>query len=580
MPNQKQSRFLSPFVKTLRRLRSRPPSPSDAAQTGPSAQPSSYPAQTTLMGAYELLQVLNESSVVFPPLKSVVGGVVACVELYKKTSGNHEEMEQVLKSIDQLASMLVAKLKESKDHKPLNQIIIKLSKSLEEEDKKIKDMQKRGFVVRLAHNKADAGELISSCREIKDALERFYVELTLLVERNTRDILKHIVFQTLPRSREAAFSAAINLGNVSRGPCTKDTRVDIIEQIMGWAKETDPVKAPSVYWLNGLAGLGKTTIAYTICEQLKEAGIPFTSFFCSRQLDSKNSKLLIMTLCRDLAELFFSFASEVLPVLESHSNIVDAELHLQMDELLAKPWQASLGRRDHLQVPIIVVDALDESDRGTNFLQELLRVVVSDKLAGIKFLVTSRPDPRVVNMCKSFPENAVCKLHEVDPSNVQKDIEKYLCEALPDLKDKPELEELAGRAGGFFIYATTAVRFLSPDPPFSVPERLDQLQCMLCSWPMSAGRGERLVVDELYEQILGVAFGDVCVRGKRLQILHTVLCAESRINMSVLADLSDTHQDTVKTVVDSLHAVLFVSSKDDCVYWYHTSFSDFIFTQA
>ena len=95
---------------------------------------------------------------------------------------------------------------------------------------------------------------------------------------------------------------------------------------MAWAKETDPVKAPSVYWLTGLAGLGKTTIAYTICKQLEESRVPFTSFFCLRQLDSKNSKLLVTTLCRNLAELFSSYASEVLPILKSNSSFVHAEL--------------------------------------------------------------------------------------------------------------------------------------------------------------------------------------------------------------------------------------------------------------
>jgi hypothetical protein len=149
-----------------------------------------------------------------------------------------------------------------------------------------------------------------------------------------------------------------------------------------------------------------------------------------------------------------------------------------------------------------------------------------------------------------------------------------------DLKDEPELVELAGRAGGFFIYAATAVRFISPYPPLSASEQLSQLQDMLSSWPTLAVEGERLVVDELYEQILGVAFRNDRIRLKRLQILHTVLCAESRINMSVLADLSNTDQKTAKAVVDSLHAVLFISSKDDCVYWYHTSFPDFIFTQV
>jgi len=275
-------------------------------------------------------------------------------------------------------------------------------------------------------------------------------------------------------------------------------RVDITEQIMGWAKETDPLKAPSVYWLNGLAGLGKTTIAYTVCKLLEEAGVPFASF-CSRQLDSKNSKLLIPTLCRDLAELFSLYALDVLPVLESNPKIVDAKLHQQMDELLAEPWQASIARRDCLQVPVVVVDALDESDRGTDFLKELLRVVDSGELTGIKFLVTSRPDPTLVDTCKLFPANAVCRLHEVDTANVQKDIERYLFEALPDLKDEPKLVELAQRAGGLFIYATTAVRFVSPPhPPFSAHEKRFQLRNMLNSWPTSAGRGDRLVVDEFY----------------------------------------------------------------------------------
>jgi hypothetical protein len=39
-----------------------------------------------LNGAYELLKVLKESSDVFIPLKSVVGGVVACVGVYKVRS--------------------------------------------------------------------------------------------------------------------------------------------------------------------------------------------------------------------------------------------------------------------------------------------------------------------------------------------------------------------------------------------------------------------------------------------------------------------------------------------------------------
>jgi len=354
---------------------------------------------------------------------------------------------------------------------------------------------------------------------------------------------------------------------------------------MTWVNEKDPTKAPPVYWLTGLAGLGKTTIAYTICKLLNEAHLPFASFFCSLQLDSKNSKLLVTTLCRDLAELYNPYAANVLSVLETNPKAVNASLRTQIDELLTKPWQASIAQRNDREIPtpIVVVDALDESDRGTEFLEELLRVIHAGQLAGIKFLVTSRLDPKIVDICKSFPPNAVCRLHEVNTADVQNDIEKYLREALPELKDEPELALLSQQAGGFFIYATTAVRFISPPHSRSaVSEMRSHLQAMLNAELLTshAESDERLLVDELYERILGEAFREAKVRAKRLRILHTIVCAESRIDMSVLADLTETDPEIVERVVESLHAVLFVSPKDGCVYWYHASFPDFVFSQA
>jgi hypothetical protein len=90
---------------------------------------------------------------------------------------------------------------------------------------------------------------------------------------------------------------------------------------------------------------------------------------------------------------------------------------------------------------------------------------------------------------------------------------------------------------------------------------------------------DRSLVDELYEQVLGVAFQDAGVRDTRLRLLHTIVCAESRIDVSVLAHLMNTDQDTATIAVESLYAVLYVS-KDGCVYWYHASFPEFLFSRA
>jgi hypothetical protein len=65
--------------------------------------------------------------------------------------------------------------------------------------------------------------------------------------------------------------------------------------------------------------MGKTTIAYTICKLLDKM-CPFASF-CSRQLDSRNSKLLVTTLCHDFAELYSSYAANVLSILEINPRL-------------------------------------------------------------------------------------------------------------------------------------------------------------------------------------------------------------------------------------------------------------------
>ena len=108
------------------------------------------------------------------------------------------------------------------------------------------------------------------------------------------------------------------------------------------------------------------------------------------------------------------------------------------------------------------------------------------------------------------------------------------------------------------------------------------LQVILNSEHLAFGGAgdEILLVDELYGRILAVAFRDAWVRATRLRILHTIVCVKTSVGVSVLANLTNTDEDTVKRVVESLHAVLYISSKDGCVYWYHTSFPDFVFSRT
>lgn len=61
--------------------------------------------------------------------------------------------------------------------------------------------------------------------------------------------------------------------------CIPGTRVDILQQIMEWSKSSS---GPSTFWLSGMAGTGKSTIARTIARTLYVQKCLGASFFFSR----------------------------------------------------------------------------------------------------------------------------------------------------------------------------------------------------------------------------------------------------------------------------------------------------------
>ncbi|KAF9042559.1 hypothetical protein BDZ89DRAFT_1034608 [Hymenopellis radicata] len=532
---------------------------------------------TVLHGLHEALKVVKEASDACPPLKAAVGGLLACVNAYQKTAANQEEIEKLMKSINALASLVGRRLKEMRTTNDSHQRMEKLASDLKNIVNTIAELQAPGFVARLAKNSVDAGKLVAAYQQVKDVLNEFQLDVGLEMERNVQDILNEVVIRDLRRSRDASFRAAIKSDTLLRGPCTSGTRVEILDKIMSWARD-NTADSPPVFWLTGLAGTGKTTIAYTICERMWAKDKLLVSYFCSRQLDSKDSRLIVPTICRNLAELFRSYATELVPVLQADSVLGEAQIHEQIDGLLGAPWSASLSRRDGLPAPVVVIDALDESDDGVEFLKNLLRVVGDKKLTRIKFLVTSRAQPEIVELCHSFqlPADMICRLHEVPLVDVQDDIAKFLAEKLPRLRDTDEFTQLTHRAGRLFISAATAVRFILP------PHRMlsqDEQQAKLRKLLKPGGTsGSTLLLDQLYKQVLSTAFDEEDEEFLRsyLDILHTVVCAQELISIPVIAQLLSLNEETTRTCVHSLHSVLYVSSLDQLVSCYHASFPEFI----
>ena len=383
---------------------------------------------------------------------------------------------------------------------------------------------------------------------------------------------------------------------VRREECTPGTRVRILDDIVAWAKNISP-GSPNVYWLFGPAGSGKSTIAYTVARRFEFAGDPNDTiimggnFFCSRQFEeTRLSKYIIRTVVHHLALKCKAFAEQLSDV---DFETVNQNVRAQLQNLLVAPWQASKPDwcPDPLNPPphyLIVIDALDEIDGtgGSEFLRDLVEVVDKNEnhLQGLKFFVTSRPDPNLVRHVDSLKSKQLYRLEQVPPEEAQRDIRTYLMVELPGCE---EIENLVALAAGLFIYAATLVKYLARRGRAEQKKSLRTLLASSSSSNLKKKKGKSLsaempfaLLDMLYSQILDEAFRDFRPKGDawrdRRRILHTFLCTAERTSASVVADLLFTsdYTDVAEKLLSDLHAVLY--REQGRVLAYHKSFLDFI----
>ena len=114
----------------------------------------------------------------------------------------------------------------------------------------------------------------------------------------------------LPLAKCAAYNSKSGLRS-----CTADTRDKVLASLVAWA--TDACDK-MIYWFRGVAGTGKTTIAFTFSQILDNMQMLGASFFCSRlDIDSSNAELIFPTLAYELAHHSTAASNALLNALES-----------------------------------------------------------------------------------------------------------------------------------------------------------------------------------------------------------------------------------------------------------------------
>ena len=377
----------------------------------------------------------------------------------------------------------------------------------------------------------------------------------------------------------------------NRNGCLKGTRGAILDGIELWAHDFGG--AP-VYWLNGLAGTGKSTIAQTVAERLFAGGQLGASFFCSRDFeDRSNLHFIFPTLAVQLARRYPQFRSIFVPLARSDPETIYESLYNQMDRLIVQPLTAfSIST-------VIVIDALDEcrDEEPASAILSVLGQFVA-KAPMVKFFVTGRPESRIregFRLPLLAKVTDVFVLHDIEPGQVNNDIRLFFKQSLKELKGRrrgldgwPTEEQqdmLCERAAGLFVYAVATVGFI--DQRNNNPRK--QLDRLLQSAGSSTFEGKTRLkgdttLNSLYTSILQEAFGDDDDENdpRVRSILGAIILAANPLSPSTIAALLGFDIEDVFPILSSVHSLMIFreDTSDHPVQPFHKSFPDFIIDPA
>ena len=379
-----------------------------------------------------------------------------------------------------------------------------------------------------------------------------------------------------------ADDAGYHSGN--RQGCLRGTRVDICLQLEQWLKDEQDQQ---VFWLNGLAGTGKSTIAQTFAEISFADGNLGASFFCSRDVeDRRNLHTIFPTLALQLAYQYPQFQKELLKFLRSNREVGQKSLFSQMEKLIVGPLKAT---KIHT---LIIIDALDEcndDDPESAILFVLSKHV--NQIPFVKFFITGRPEIQIRSGFRLPALQSITRvftLHEVERSLVDNDIKLFFRTQLPNLlgnrsdcdltQDWPsssEIDILCEKAAGFFIYASTVIKFVT-SRKHNPTKQLNQITLL----PESTSHEGRSGIDILYTQVLGQAVDDVDPVDEEFHssfgaVVGAVMLVYNPLSAKALSDLLGVAD--ISTTLRSLHSLLLIPTRKDApIQIFHKSFPDFL----
>ncbi|KAL4879202.1 hypothetical protein BJY04DRAFT_220322 [Aspergillus karnatakaensis] len=407
------------------------------------------------------------------------------------------------------------------------------------------------------------------------------------VDKRVEDLQRRQLLAALQYAEYAAFDA-VRKDEPPPTRCYNGTRKEIIEELETWVYGSND---DCIFWLSGMAGTGKSTIARTVADLLDdEHHCLGASFFFSRGRGLRaEATAFITTIALQLAERLPVFAPYLASAVDAHNRVGELSLSNQWDRLIMAPLTAL---SDSLLLPVkfvFVIDALDEC-QGAGYVSEIVQLLSRAKelqMVDLRIFVTSRNESYIETSFKTLPGVSHRDLsidYSLDGST-ERDISSYMRASLKSVAELHLLEDWPGekliqglieKAGRLFVYASTACRYLqnSAYPEKRLLEMLDT---------GTKGHSSTKALDDMYLLILSQVLDD-CTSEDRAdvallfqQVVGSIVTSFEPLSPSDLASLLCISLRQIGLTLKHLHSLLHVpEDQDSPVEVFHLSFRDFI----
>jgi len=416
------------------------------------------------------------------------------------------------------------------------------------------------------------------------------------------------VLNSLPTAKDAPFNA---YQRQHEPTCHPDTRVDLLQQIYEWA---DGENSPTIFWLNGLAGTGKSTIARTLIAKYSDSGDIAASFFFSRGGGDgghlRHARRFVTSIAVQMANNVQPLKQAICDAITEYSDIANWALRKQWRHLVLEPLSKLEDSSCQFRY-ILVIDALDECEENdVRIILQLLAEARSLGTVQLRVFLTSRPEVPIRNGFNRMPDTEYqdFELHMIPPSIVDHDISIFLWHELDRIAGEHHLgadwpgeqvvEQLVRSSNGLFIWAATACRFIEEGRSLAA----DRLSIVLNANSVddSADRfasddssiddniddpamSPEQHLDKLYITVLQDSVHKYNKRERRKwckllgTVLGTIVVLSSPLSTQSLRRILDTTQDQMNQTLDDLHAILNIpEDPTHPLHLYHPSFRDFL----